>query len=205
MGTLPQRMRFTVAHEIAHTLFYDINHGRPKHRLSVEHHKRLNTLESVCNNAAGRILLPTDLLRTEMKKANPFDPRALRHLAEKAAVSGPMLVNRIREIGAWVSEVGVVAYVEPEAGSFIIKAVSVPPVLRQIFPDTTSGVPFSRLCPTQDFFLNGGKKFKLDFSIRCETKLTKGTQRFQMQCEGPDSRARHRGIFATARRIDDPL
>src|SRR5437773_5028019 len=151
-GPLPQRMRFTVAHEIAHTLFYDINHGRPKHRLNVEHNKRLNTLERVCNKAAARILLPTDLLRAEMIKTDPFDPNALRRLAEKAAVSGPMLVNRIREVSASVGEVGIVAYVEPEADTFMIKAVGVATVLRQIFPALKRGIPFSRFCPAQGFF-----------------------------------------------------
>jgi hypothetical protein len=204
IGPLPQRMRFTVAHEIAHTLFYDLSHGRPKHRLNVEHQKRLETLERVCNKVAARILLPTDLLREELKKSDPFDPSTLRRIAEKAAVSGPMLVNRIKEIGVLVKEAGIVAYVEPDVGAFAIKAVGVPRVLRSIFPAADIGVPFSSLCPRKDCFLNGGNAFDLDFDVKCETQFSKGVQKFHLQCEGQQSRAQHRGLFVTARRTGNP-
>src|SRR6266404_2692991 len=42
LGPLPQRIRFTLAHEIAHTLFYRINEGRPNHPLRVEQQNRLS-------------------------------------------------------------------------------------------------------------------------------------------------------------------
>lgn len=87
----------------------------------------------------------------------------------------------------------------------MIKAVGVPTVLRQIFPAATGGVPFWRLCPTQEFFPNGGKAFKVEFDIRCETKFSKGFQRFHLKCEDPESRAQHRGLFVTARRIDNSV
>lgn len=204
-GPLPQRIRFTVAHEIAHTLLYDISRGRPKHRFRVEHYKRLNALELVCNKTAAEILLPTDLLRSEIMKSDPFNPNVLRGIADKAAVSGPMLVNRIKELGRWLSEVGIVAYAEPDAGIFRIKAVGVPTALRRIFPAATRGSIFSQLCPSRGFFLNGGKSAAIEFDIQCETKFSKSVQRFYLQCEDLESRARHKGIFVTVRRIDNSV
>ena len=94
-------------------------------------HNRLNTLEKVCNKAAARILLPTDLLRAELK-SDPFDPQVLRRLADKAAFLA-YSVNRIKEVGAWVDQVGVVAYVEQAAGAFCVQGGWYTCGLRHIF------------------------------------------------------------------------
>lgn len=200
LGPLPQRMRFTVAHEIAHTLFYRIEQGRPTHPLSITNQKRLGAIERTCNKVAARILLPTELLRSELRSLDPFAPNDLRRLAEKTAVSGPMLVNRIREMGAWTSEIGVIAYIEPEAGVYTFKALFISAIVSKIFPSALIGAPFSCFCSEHQFFPNGGKESQVEFDVKCQTTLGKGIQKFQLLCEDSRSSGRHRGLFVAARR-----
>src|SRR6266516_4527221 len=111
---LPPRTRFTIAHEIAHTLLFDLSSDRPKSKLRAEHVNTLNALERVCNQVAARMLLPTELMRIEMKAFSVFDPNALRCLAVKAGVSGPMFVNRLQELTAYIEDIGAFAYVHCE-------------------------------------------------------------------------------------------
>lgn len=63
--TLSPRARFTLAHEIAHTLFYERPNGvkSPLELPQLQQELRRGTAEVLCNDLAGRILIPTTVLR----------------------------------------------------------------------------------------------------------------------------------------------
>src|SRR5437588_3251850 len=60
--SLPARARFTIAHEIAHTFFFDTRGAQPKSALKAQHRKEVASLERTCNRIAARLLIPDHVL-----------------------------------------------------------------------------------------------------------------------------------------------
>jgi hypothetical protein len=91
-----RRQRFSIAHEVAHALFYEKRNGVPK---ALKEAPTGEKLESACNEAAGLILLPKDLLDAEIRRHQDF-PRAehLIDLADRFEVSLEMLLRRLRSL-----------------------------------------------------------------------------------------------------------
>lgn len=100
---LPPRLRFSLAHELAHTLFYDLSQGRPvvsKLLKAGGQRTALENLEFSCNKIAAHLLLPSSLLRAVFKTRESFYPTALISLARTAGVSTEVLVRRLNEISS---------------------------------------------------------------------------------------------------------
>jgi hypothetical protein len=93
-GLLSPRKRFTLAHEIAHTFFYDIDHGTPRQLASAPSG---NDLEVFCNCAAARILVPTELLNAAHQKAVEIDIAFVQQTAIDFRVSFAVAVDRISQ------------------------------------------------------------------------------------------------------------
>src|SRR5436189_3611675 len=65
------RLRFSLAHELAHTLFYDLAEGAPqlaKHFRSGGGRTELENLERNCNKLAARMLMPTPMLKAALRE-----------------------------------------------------------------------------------------------------------------------------------------
>ena len=203
LGPLPPRMRFTIAHELAHTFFFDLDAGRPHNRLTIDHHNTLAALERVCNQAAARILLPSELVRAEFRVHDPYDPSALRRLAEKAAVSPQMLVNR--SANCLVSSAALEGALtrNRRRQEYRLKAVRMHAILRGIFPRALVGSSVSDFFPDSAFVLNGGEEFERIAAIECRTNMSKFIQRFRFLCENRESRGNRRGFFLTFERLED--
>ena len=200
---LPTRMRFTIAHEIAHTFFFDLSRGRPRNRLAVDHHNSVRTLERVCNQAAARMLLPTDLVRLEFKKLDVYDPAALRRLAEKAVVSPQMLVNRMGELLSHLNGIGGFGYAEPDGLGYRLKAIRTHCLLEDVFPRATIGSLVSDLIASPKFLLNGGPVSDETVELTCRSKLSTFTQRFRFVCENQNYGGRRsKGVFLTFQRLE---
>ena len=67
---LPSRIRFSLAHEIAHTFFYDLSKAPPKIKESASE-AELDELEVMCNRLAGHLLMPSKLLKSELPNLKP--------------------------------------------------------------------------------------------------------------------------------------
>lgn len=78
------RDRFTYAHEIAHSFFYDLTTSPPKRIAPRVYH---NEEEFVCNLIARELLLPKELLRAEITNSTIVNASQLICLAKKAIVS----------------------------------------------------------------------------------------------------------------------
>ena len=87
-STLPERVRhrarFTIAHELAHTLFYDLRSLPPELKFEINAAAETR-LELACNEIAGALLLPRRLLQQRTSTVRDMDPRELRKLAEQNA------------------------------------------------------------------------------------------------------------------------
>ena len=59
-----RRERFTIAHELVHTFYYDRDSGLPKRKKRAP---RAQLLEMLCHDGASQILVPEDLVRRELQ------------------------------------------------------------------------------------------------------------------------------------------
>ena len=81
LTTTPTRIRFSVAHEIAHTYFTDVD-GSALLRLE---HRTDPTVESVCDYFARALLLPRDRLVARLKTLTGLTPIPSLHLVPQLA------------------------------------------------------------------------------------------------------------------------
>jgi len=103
---LNTRQRFTLAHEIAHTLFYkgfeDV--PIPNTKLKKRGTRRQFGLEEVCNRVATRLLVPKRLLLGEIRRSlqapERIDAHFVRAMAAKFRVSADVMLGRLRVV-AW--------------------------------------------------------------------------------------------------------
>lgn len=100
---LPSRIRFSIAHELAHTFFYDLTNGSPK--LSKKFtagggRTELENLERHCNAIASHLLLPTKMLLQELLRIKIITPESILKLSQTAGVSLPALLLRLDKNGS---------------------------------------------------------------------------------------------------------
>ena len=97
---MPPRLRFSLAHELAHTLFYDLSNETPqvtKEFRSGGKRSALENLERSCNKLAAQLLLPTPMLKTTFRSMRAITPESLLEFARRAGVSVEVLLRRLDE------------------------------------------------------------------------------------------------------------
>jgi hypothetical protein len=117
---LPPRIihkaRFTIAHELAHTLFYDWKTTPPMRKFPVATHKEAKTLEQACNKAAAAFLIPKEAIRKYFGTADFRDPKTLSTIAAKALVAKSVVITRIPDIDPALHPRAILATVRRENG-----------------------------------------------------------------------------------------
>jgi len=93
------RTRFTLAHELGHTIFYDLDSSPPRRML---HGEAPRDEESFCNLVASEILMPADMVGPHIQKHHPKDIGAspittIVGLAEVFKVSAGAMARRLVE------------------------------------------------------------------------------------------------------------
>ena len=125
-------MRFSLAHELAHTFFYDRSKERPEVQKSFRAGGRktaLEILERHCNRIAAHLLLPTPMIKSWILKRRSMDPCALLSLSKEAGVSIEALIHRLNEIRSVfvdLSFYGCVVLVSTENGASKVLAIAKP-------------------------------------------------------------------------------
>jgi hypothetical protein len=92
------RRRFSWAHEIGHTLFYEQRDGELKARPDAP---RGDALEAACHRAASMILIPAKALRAELQNQPLAGATQISSLAERFEVSIEVMVRRLDEFGVF--------------------------------------------------------------------------------------------------------
>jgi Zn-dependent peptidase ImmA (M78 family) len=92
------RARFTMAHEICHTFFYEL-----VPEMKFRPHTADDEEERLCNLGAAALLIPAASLRKQAKKL-PVCLDSLGQLARRYAVSLPTMLLRLRALGLWKCE-----------------------------------------------------------------------------------------------------
>jgi len=93
------RRRFTMAHELCHTFFYEL-----VPELKFRPHETDEAEETLCNYGAAVLLMPEKSIRREAKKL-PVSIDSLDFLANRFAVSLEAMALRLRDIHAWHTEI----------------------------------------------------------------------------------------------------
>jgi hypothetical protein len=135
-GALSPRQRFTFAHELAHTHFYKTSDGVPTVR-------KLGLippeLEEICDGAAGRILVPTNLLRREINQellgnCERIDVDFIRAMAARFGASHEVMINRLRGVESGNVFARCILLVRREHGGAQIRACYMGLTLLSILP-----------------------------------------------------------------------
>ena len=93
------RVRFTMAHELCHTLFYEL-----VPEIKFTPHEADDEEERLCNLGAAAFLLPASVLRRRVKKLQPR-LETLELLSAEYRVSIPTMLLRLRALLLWQCEV----------------------------------------------------------------------------------------------------
>lgn len=89
------RRRFSWAHEIAHTLFFEHRNGDLKPRRDAP---RGEALEAACHRAASMILVPPKALTGELHGQKLDSAARVGQLAERFAVSPEVMLRRLNDL-----------------------------------------------------------------------------------------------------------
>ena len=90
------RERFSLAHELAHTFYFDLNGGVPKPKKGAPTGQKL---EGLCHSGASQILIPEGLLRREIKVRGLIESaESILDLAKIFSVSTAVMIRRLHEL-----------------------------------------------------------------------------------------------------------
>ena len=123
-----RRRRFSLAHEIGHTLFYDCDDGEIKPR---KDSPRGENLEAACHKAASMILIPSKALQREMKQQPPTNAVVVVELANRFDVSAEVMLRRLHDLGAFHKDWAPVL-TRQHNGGLCIEFAPYPPWLRSL-------------------------------------------------------------------------
>ena len=99
-GLLSRRQRFTLAHEIAHTYFYNLSaEDSPKADMNAP---KGPILENLCDAAASQIMVPTEMLKRRLQSLDEFNIDFVQDIATSFNVS---LTVALRRLGALASSI----------------------------------------------------------------------------------------------------
>src|ERR1700726_3105801 len=128
LDRLNKRQRFTFAHELAHTFFFDLNAQPPKEIKGVP---RWNVLEPACDQAAAVILVPHRSLRSHVRAAERFSAELTLDVARVFGVSLEVALRRLAIVREFDNEpVGLVLVARGPSGHSIVRAVCFRTALR---------------------------------------------------------------------------
>lgn len=130
---LPRRVRFSLAHELIHTFFYDTKQQPYRNRLSETHYKEIDSLEAACNYGASQLLLPTRQLKSDTNKIDVLSTSSIVDLAKKYRVSIECLIHRMTNLEDWTPQRGLLAYVQEVGDVCRIKAIAISASVRGLF------------------------------------------------------------------------
>jgi len=136
------RQRFSLAHEIAHTFFYELSDGKWR---PMRDAPRGDSLEAACQKGAGLLLVPRRFLAQEIRNiGEPIGAKHTLELARRFEVSTEVMIRRLDEDGAFATtDIAVVLVRRPPGSSAVIEYATYPPWLKSLLPIPRRGASFS--------------------------------------------------------------
>jgi hypothetical protein len=195
-------MRFTIAHELAHTFFYDVKVSPPRDLLEPQSFEEVEKLESMCDEIAAELLLPEPVLRRIAVGLNFMDPDALRGLCVTSAVSPITLVIKAALNTEWLQNSGGIMVVERTSEGCFVRAAALAGI--QCFDRLKlRGAPISYFFRKSSFCLNQGQDLAINTIVSfATTQGSTGFQRLEVRCER--SHLERRSFFVTFKARGSP-
>ena len=136
------RRRFSLAHEIAHTFFFEERDGTRK---PLRDAPRGDRLEAACHQGAGLLLVPNGLLRRELQTApRPLGATCLLGLAQHFDVSVEVIMRRVNSVGAFEGQFAPVLLRQAPNAVFAIEYAVYPAWLKALLPSPRRGLDFMK-------------------------------------------------------------
>lgn len=192
-----RQARFTIAHEIAHTFFYDIRQRPPVAREFVTKQAEPADIEHVCSTLAGTLLLPEQALRRDFRNADLLQPEILKKISDTALISRPALVWRIRALKQIEHPFGVVVAVHRAKEKWVISAISAHYSLPRNLESAFCGKSITSLTGTRAPMLIEGVIDPFEFSWINPND----NSRWTFVCATEKKKPRQQSLFMTLRRI----
>jgi len=137
---LPPRMRFTIAHEIAHTFYFEFGRGSgPRSVARLGHAGVMDSLERTCNRIANRLLLPEAVLCSTRGDHDIMHTAVLRGLCGRFGVSPDVLINRVQTSRLWWNNRGIVAVLREHASKLRVDAIGMDVIATRLFGNVNYG------------------------------------------------------------------
>lgn len=197
---LPPHLRFTIAHEISHTLFFRIGEKRPSEKTKAKSSAKISGLEELCNEIASELLLPSPAIDLFAAKNDLLVPKNLRHLAEQAAVPAEVVFHRIMAKKELLHSAGAIALIQWKSNKPIIIRFFQNGEFSALgmFSDKIENIPFCEIIDDERFILNGGIKNLIQIYRRDKIKRDGSLNGIEVECET----GKHHSIsFVTFRKI----
>jgi hypothetical protein len=161
---LPPAVRFTIAHELAHTFFFKLSQGKRVQVVSTDRYPVWEKIEAECDRVACQLLMPVDLGDARNRPGSDMDvldPTLLITQAEVFGVTPRVFVERLQwRIGGITDRRGAVIYVRqaaPPDNTPRIKAWALSGVMREFLGRQIHyGADFRRLCNEGTLLVYGG-------------------------------------------------
>lgn len=196
--TLPSRARFTIAHEIGHTFFFDLEPSPPESLINYKDRRILPTLEAACSRAARQLLIPEFILQRDFRESDFLDPQTLRRLAELACVSPAAVVVRLNSLSKFAAPYGMIVCVDRTNEGVFVQTVARHEGFRDVFPAVERGALIRSVFPNPKFILSGGDE------VLCEVEESVAGKRRRYTVKAENlGQIRHRSCFMTISRIPD--
>ena len=135
------RQRFSLAHEIAHTFFYEVRNGRLR---PLPYAPKGDELEFACNHGAGLLLVPQQLLVLEVGRLErPIGAACAIELSRKFDVSIEVMLRRMKDACAsQLNDVALVLVRRNQQFEAVIDFAFYPPWLKALVPQPERGRSF---------------------------------------------------------------
>lgn len=189
--TIAQRARFTIAHEIGHTFFYDIRRMPPQPKTEVDDGASTTKLELACNQIAGLILIPETVMQQRLVRSDFVRPEELRMLANAAMVSPQALIHRFKHFEKLSHPEAILASVNRDGADWIITAISRHYSLRHIFKGAKVGASIKTLVDNSAFVIFGGNAREATVGFIGHG----GNRRLRISCEHERALRSHNSLF----------
>lgn len=147
------RQRFSLAHELAHTFFFEEREGTMKPLRGAPTGERL---EAACHQGAGLLLVPDRLLRRELKDApRPLGAAIHMRLAQAFDVSAEVIMRRLDKLGAFEGFFAPALVRQQRDQTLTIEFAVYPPWLKALLPTPRRGMEFMKWLGVKDTSRSG--------------------------------------------------
>lgn len=181
--TLPKRARFTIAHELVHTFFFDQSGVAPKSKLRATHHKEHDSLEQVCDYGANLLLVPPHQLMRQLEGISELSPRVIIDLATDFNVSLQTLLISLKGLDFCGSHKFFAALVSKKDNSLVVQTTAADLVTKHMFSAVKPNERIERSIKVDNLELFGGTERRAAYAHPCRVGMSPAAQSCVAMCE----------------------